>query len=1110
MASYNAGINIVVSGQDRLNYVLNSVDRLNAVLAKLKPINLLAPGAGAGGDAIRVAKKQLDEFARAVVNFQPQGIQKRAKELSSTLAGASEQASALSTVLANVGLKPGGFKQQAAEVKNYALALDTAARNAARLNAISQTIQREARIQNIATRFNTTSEAVQQRLAGLTAAKANREKATFLAGAPVSQFPIGPNQQSSRRGFERDTSVERAESALRAKELQTQRALNVKFFAEEKAQVLELDRLRAASAQKQTQRIQAVGKAVQGSLSSAAIGGAFPLLFGQSPQAAVGGAIGGLLGGAAGGFAGSLLGTALGELEAAKARTKELAIELGLSSTQAQTLATAFELAGRNSQQLEAAVTNIQGLGLSTTETASAIKIAVELSKEYGGSVEKIAQSFADTLESGKVSISTLNKFTAQGIPIQDELAAKFGVSRTKLLEMAKDGQISVQQVTDTLVKLGQEAEKSADKGKTGFDRFVKAVEGIATAIAGAAGALLKTLVPALDTILTKLSNIITRGTQAINLLTDAQVGEATAALGRSGFSRGTFSANKGNIDDLKQGLKSLQPLSAKTTEQFDRIADVAQRYRNELSQYGGALGEYAVSTAQVELTRVRKDLAAARKLVGAPARPDAITDITAPANLPPSDGGGKQAADRSKQIFQDILRLRNQIREAYLDQTKAAIQATEFSEGEAAAVALQLNKFEEISKVRIDILDTERTLAMASVESGEQASLINQLYKSKLQLLKDQNALEQKQLQRKAAELALEKQLAAISREQAIEDIARPIQQQQDSTRLGIAAFTQSTQVTEQQNLALEQRNRLEEGQLPLIRERMRLEEEIASGDFTGTALETKQLDLDASTRKLDVLREELGLLDQLEQRQLRLQQFFATYGQLIQSVSGEIANAVTFGVAEMVKGTKTAKEVFADFLNAIGAALISAAQQMIATYIAIGIAKMFAGFGGGGLGSSASNVAAYAPLAKGGTFGNGVAAFAKGGTFSNSIVSSPTLFKFADGGTTRTGLMGEAGPEAIMPLKRGSDGSLGVQATGLREAMGRPPGGANGSPVLNMSFQSTTINGTEYVSRDQLEAAMAQTRRQAVKDGANRGMNMTLDKIQNSPSTRSRVGIR
>ena len=45
----------------------------------------------------------------------------------------------------------------------------------------------------------------------------------------------------------------------------------------------------------------------------------------------------------------------------------------------------------------------------------------------------------------------------------------------------------------------------------------------------------------------------------------------------------------------------------------------------------------------------------------------------------------------------------------------------------------------------------------------------------------------------------------------------------------------------------------------------------------------------------------------------------------------------------------------------------------------------------------------------------------FAKGG-----VVSGPTIFPFANG----TGLMGEAGPEAIMPLSRGSDGKLGVVA--------------------------------------------------------------------------------
>ncbi|MDP3831013.1 MAG: phage tail tape measure protein, partial [Ignavibacteriaceae bacterium] len=65
---------------------------------------------------------------------------------------------------------------------------------------------------------------------------------------------------------------------------------------------------------------------------------------------------------------------------------------------------------------------------------------------------------------------------------------------------------------------------------------------------------------------------------------------------------------------------------------------------------------------------------------------------------------------------------------------------------------------------------------------------------------------------------------------------------------------------------------------------------------------------------------------------------------------------------------------------------------------------------------------------FADGGSFEQGgVQAFANGGTFTNSIVSEPTLFKFASG----TGMMGEAGPEAIMPLARAPNGKLGVQAT-------------------------------------------------------------------------------
>ncbi|MGO4173740.1 phage tail length tape measure family protein [Bosea sp. TAF32] len=83
---------------------------------------------------------------------------------------------------------------------------------------------------------------------------------------------------------------------------------------------------------------------------------------------------------------------------------------------------------------------------------------------------------------------------------------------------------------------------------------------------------------------------------------------------------------------------------------------------------------------------------------------------------------------------------------------------------------------------------------------------------------------------------------------------------------------------------------------------------------------------------------------------------------------------------------------------------------------------------FGGGGLGLTPGAGGLYA---NGGVFAGGMAVpFANGGAFSNSILTSPTLFRFADGGTVRRGLAGEAGPEAVMPLRRNSSGQLGVMA--------------------------------------------------------------------------------
>lgn len=92
----------------------------------------------------------------------------------------------------------------------------------------------------------------------------------------------------------------------------------------------------------------------------------------------------------------------------------------------------------------------------------------------------------------------------------------------------------------------------------------------------------------------------------------------------------------------------------------------------------------------------------------------------------------------------------------------------------------------------------------------------------------------------------------------------------------------------------------------------------------------------------------------------------------------------------------------------------------------------------------------------AKGGVYGSlEYSKFAKGGAFTNSIIDSPTFFKFAKGDGFGTGLMGEAGPEAIIPLKRTSDGSLGVDATGV--------GGTTNVVVEINNYSSEEISATE-----------------------------------------------
>lgn len=157
----------------------------------------------------------------------------------------------------------------------------------------------------------------------------------------------------------------------------------------------------------------------------------------------------------------------------------------------------------------------------------------------------------------------------------------------------------------------------------------------------------------------------------------------------------------------------------------------------------------------------------------------------------------------------------------------------------------------------------------------------------------------------------------------------------------------------------------------------------------------------------------------------------------------------------SEWINGVREGQNIFKAFSDSV----INSLNRIIDKLMDRAFESLFSGGGGGGflsnlLGGVSSSLTGKVPRGMGGpgdwtmyansaggakssfknangnAFDSGIMRFANGGAFTNQIVTQPTLFRFAKG--AQMGEMGEAGPEAIMPLARGPNGKLGVQAMG------------------------------------------------------------------------------
>lgn len=170
-----------------------------------------------------------------------------------------------------------------------------------------------------------------------------------------------------------------------------------------------------------------------------------------------------------------------------------------------------------------------------------------------------------------------------------------------------------------------------------------------------------------------------------------------------------------------------------------------------------------------------------------------------------------------------------------------------------------------------------------------------------------------------------------------------------------------------------------------------------------------------------------------------------FSNYLESARDVAGQTKSLFTNAFSSMedaiVNFAMTGKLSFSDLAKSILAdmariATRQASSALLSSLVGAGVSYFS---GSGSTTSAGSTSAGYSDAAlsgwsgvqqaKGGAWSSGVQMFANGGAFTNSVVSKPTAFGMSGG---QAGVMGEAGPEAIMPLTRTAGGKLGVMSVG------------------------------------------------------------------------------
>lgn len=268
------------------------------------------------------------------------------------------------------------------------------------------------------------------------------------------------------------------------------------------------------------------------------------------------------------------------------------------------------------------------------------------------------------------------------------------------------------------------------------------------------------------------------------------------------------------------------------------------------------------------------------------------------------------------------------------------------------------------------------------------------------------------------------------------------------------------------------------------------------------------------ALAERLDKYRSHYDELDRLQGNWLAgaqngLANWVDTSSDYYTQVSDLVGNTLDGLVDNMADALSGNKADWASWANSV----LNELQKVLLRAIMVNTLKSAGDSGwfgslGGMFGSSVAGAASAGGATPSGAY-TGAASqlkFAKGGVmdypdlsrFRNGVVNSPTMFAFAKG----AGLMGEAGPEAIMPLTRTADGNLGVRM--VDDTVSSVGGG--GAQLQQTIHQHFSISGNGDAA---LKQAMQEAARQGANDGAKQARQDLLQDFSNRGQARRLLGV-